>query len=307
MNADLLIALLVTVGLAGATMLLGWCYFRRCAIPRPPIGVITLGDVSLILVGIVAGPFIYLALPPGLAAGLLGLVLLGMLQLTLEPLAGSRRSWLAAALLTAVDLVAWLRFGPSSAPTVAANNVVLVIATVGIANLWAQSGLRARDAAVLAGALTIYDEVFTSQLTVMASLFGHLGALPFAPLGGWPVGDGGWLAVGAGDLLVMTVFPLVLGRAFGRGAALLAMALGFGTLAAMLMAVALGLVASTFPAMLGLGPVCVLQYLVWATVRGPERTTWQYRLAERVGAGATPVLLVRPGVQIAPSPAPGAP
>jgi hypothetical protein len=146
------------------------------------------------------------------------------------------------------------------------------------------------DLGVLATVLTLYDWVFTSQLSVMASLFGHLVALPFAPLagwpvgdGGWPVGDGGWLAIGAGDLLVATVFPLVLGRAFGRGAAWLAMALGLATLAAMLTVVAFGLVASTFPAMLGLGPVCVLQYLAWSKAHGSERTTRQFRLAERIG------------------------
>src|SRR5687767_4682672 len=165
-------------------MLLGSVYFRRCTIARPPIGVITLGDVWLILIGIVTVPLVYLALPPWVAAGLLGLVLLGMLQLTLEPVTGAGASWLLAAFLTTLDLVVWMWFGSSSAPTLAANNVVLLIATIGIANLWAQSGLRARDAAVLAAALTMYDELFTSQLPVMASLFSHLEALPFAPLAG---------------------------------------------------------------------------------------------------------------------------
>lgn len=291
MSVDLVAALLATLGLAGMAMLLGWAYFRRYAVARPPIGVITLGDVVVILVGIVSVPFLYLALPPWLAAGLLGLVLLGMLQLALEPVVGVRASWLAAAALTALDVATWRQFGSSTAPTFAVNNLVLGIATVGIANLWAQSGLRARDAAVLAGALTVYDVLFTSHFPVMTSLFGHLSALPFAPLGGWPLGhDGGWLAIGAGDLLIATVFPLVLGRAFGRPAAWLTMALGLGTLAALLTVVSLGLTAPTFPAMLGLGPVSVLQYLIWAKVRGPERTTWQYRQAEEPGR---PALLVR--------------
>ena len=284
MSADLAVALLVTLGLASATVLLGWGYFRRCTIPRPPIGVVTLGDVWLMLAGIVVVPLLYLALPAWLAAGLLGLVLLGMLQLTLEPVMGARASWLVSAALAVLDLVAWFRFGPSSAPTFAANNLVVGAATIGVANLWTQSGLRARDAAVLAGALTVYDVLFTSQLPVMASLFGHLGALPFAPLAGWPLGhDEVWLAIGAGDLLIATAFPLVLGRAFGQTAAWLAMALGLGTLTVLLTIVSLGLTASPFPAMLGLGPVCVLQYLAWARLRGPERTTWQYRLAEQPG------------------------
>ena len=65
---------------------------------------------------------------------------------------------------------------------------------VGIANLWAQSGMRARDAAILGGALTLYDLVATSYLPLMGELFERVAELPFAPIVGWTAGlDGSGL------------------------------------------------------------------------------------------------------------------
>jgi hypothetical protein len=40
--------------------------------------------------------------------------------------------------------------------------------------------------------------------------------------------------------------------------------------------------ATLFPVMVILGPLMVAQYLYWRRRHGPERTTRQYRLAERV-------------------------
>jgi hypothetical protein len=43
---------------------------------------------------------------------------------------------------------------------------------------------------------------------------------------------------------------------------------------------ALGWQPVTFPVMVVLGPLMVLQYLYWRHRCGQERTTWQYRQAE---------------------------
>jgi hypothetical protein len=51
---------------ATAAMLLGWLYFRRCALALPPIGVINLWDVVLTIGGIILVPYLYLTLPVGL-------------------------------------------------------------------------------------------------------------------------------------------------------------------------------------------------------------------------------------------------
>ncbi len=109
---------------------------------------------------------------------------------------------------------------------------------------------------VLGAALMIYDYLFTTMLGQKTLLFGHLAGLPFAPLIAWTTADGRWLALGLGDILLATVFPLVLRKAFGRGA---------GTLALALNLLALGLVilfptAQTFPVMVVLALLLIAQY-----------------------------------------------
>jgi hypothetical protein len=114
----------------------------------------------------------------------------------------------------------------------------------------------------------------------MNDLIDRLAGLPFAPQITWASGDNQWLGVGLGDLLLAAVFPIVMRKAFGRTAALLALLLGLVTLAAMLVLLDLRLVRVTLPAMVALGPLMVAQYLFWARRLGTERTTWQYQQAE---------------------------
>src|SRR5438270_7326187 len=122
----------------------------------------------------------------------------------------------------------------------------------------------------------VYDFVATSQLPLMGDLFARLDGLPFTPRLAWPVGGDGWLAIGLGDLLLATVFPLVMRKAFGRSAGLLAMVLGLGAIGALL---ALPL-ATIFPVMVVLGPLMLAQYVYWSRRYRVERTTWQYLQAE---------------------------
>ena len=275
----------VVLGHAAAAVLLGHAFFRRYRVPRPPVGVFDLGDVALLLGAVVLAPLLYLVLPRWAAAGLLGLGVLGALLAVLEPVLGAARApwgarlaWPAALAVLAADVAAALRPGaPAAAPAV--NNAVLVLAVVGVANLWAQSGLKARDAALLAGALALYDVVATAWLPLTDALLGRLAGLPFAPLVAWPGDPGGGLGVGLGDLLLATVCPLALRKAFGRRAGLTAAALAVATIAALLALLDLGLVRGTIPAMVALGPLTVAQYLLWR-YRGRERTTWEYLQAE---------------------------
>jgi hypothetical protein len=269
----------VVVSAAGA-VLLAWAYFRVYEVNRPPIGVINLRDVTLMIGAIVLVPYLYLAVPPWLAAALLGLGLLTILQVTFEPiLPGAWIAWAIALVLLGIDIGAALTWGAST-PLLLANNTVLLLAIVGAANLWAQSGMKARDAAVLGVALMVYDFVATSLLPLMNDLIDRLAGLPFAPLITWTSGTNEWLGVGLGDLLLAAVFPLVMRKAFGRAAGLLALGLGLATLVAMLALLDLRVVRVTVPAMVALGPLMVAQYLFWARRRGNERTTWQYQLAE---------------------------
>jgi hypothetical protein len=275
-------ALVAILGHAAAALLLSWMYFQRYPIAPPPIGVFNLRDVALIIGGIVLVPYLYLALPAWLVAGLLALGMASALYFMCEPvLRSSAAVWLATLALAGANLGVALAFGSASVPFFATNNLVLTLAVVGLTNLWAQSGMCARDVALLAVMLMIYDFIATWRLPLMTDLFRRLADLPFAPLLAWPAGGGLWLGVGIGDLLLAAVFPLVARKAFGRTAGLAALAIGLGCLVAVAALPTLGIVRMTFPVMIVLGPLIALQYVYWRRRSGPERTTWQYLLAER--------------------------
>lgn len=271
----------VVIAFASGGLAFAWWYFGQFRVSRPPIGVFNLRDVALMIGAIVLVPYLYLAVPPWLAATFLGLGMLTILQVTLEPiLPGPWLPWAVALSLLGADVGAALVFGAPSPPFQLANNTVLTIAVIGAANLWVQSGMKARDATVLGAALMVYDFVATSLLSLMNDLIDRLAGLPLAPLVMWAADGDQWLGVGLGDLLLAAVFPLVMRKAFGRSAGLLALGLGLATLMVMLALLDLRVVRVTVPAMVALGPLMVAQYVFWARRLGTERTTWQYLQAE---------------------------
>ncbi len=182
-------------------------------------------------------------------------------------------------MLLGSDVGANLHFGSRSTTFFLVNNTILVLATVGVANLWAQSGMKARDITVLAGVLAVYDLVATSLLPLTTDLFTRVASMPFAPLVAWGVG-GDQVSIGLGDLLLATTFPLVMRKAFGRSAGIAAMAITLGTIVALMALSALANVYVAVPAMTALGPLMVLQYGYWLRRRGYERTTWPYLQTE---------------------------
>jgi hypothetical protein len=279
------LAALVVLGFATAALLLGWVVFRRYELARPPIGVISLGDVAFMLAAVVVVPILYLTLPRWLVGGLLTLACLSALVTLAQ--AVLRRGWLAwaaALALLAADVASALLLGAAHPLFFAVNNTALVLLVVGVSTLWAQSGLRARDAAVLGGGLAAYDLVATSLLPLTDDLIARLAGLPLAPVVAWSVGDGRWLGLGLGDLLMVTVFPLVMRRAYGRPAGRVSILAGLSTITVLLGLGPLGLLPGTFPVMVLLGPLAVAQYGFWHRRLGPERTTWQYLRAEPVSA-----------------------
>lgn len=280
----MLAATIVVLVCASAAVLLSWLYFRRYAIVRPPLGVFNFSDVAEMLGSIVLIPYLDLALPLWIVAGLLVVGGLSTLYFTWEPILRSTWArWSAAFFLVGLDVAVWLWLGPASPWWYGVNNVCVALCAVGIANLWAQAGMRARDAAIFAGALAIYDLVFTSLLPLMGDLFTRLATLPLAPMVAWPVGgEGQWYAVGLGDLLLAASFPLVMRKAFGRSAGLGAVLIGLAATTILIVSPILGLYVELFPVMVVLGPLMVLQYTYWRRRCGRERTTWQYLLAEPV-------------------------
>ncbi len=261
-------------------VVLGMDYFRRYAMTRPPLGVMTLGDVAFMLVAIILVPYLYLHLPGWLVTALFAVGALGLLQLLFEPMLTLpwRRwlPWVLAASLIAADILLARQGGIDRLPYLALNNVVLILTVVAVTNVWAQSGLRARDLAILAAALALYDLIATSLLPLTNDLIARLAGLPFTPVLAWPLADGRWAGIGLGDLLFATVGPLVLRKAFGRTAGQVAIVAALGAVALVFLASIGGLLPGTFPVMVLLGPLLTAQYLVWIRVKGRERTTAEY-------------------------------
>lgn len=278
----------VILGYVAAAMLLSMFYFRRFTLSRPPLGVINLWDVALLLAAVVVVPYLYLGLPPSLVMALLALGMAALLYVVLEPIL--RRAaliLLATLLLAGADIVAAWRWGGDSMPFFLINNALLVMTVIGFSNLWAQGGMSASAVAILTGALTLYDFVFSEQLSLMRDLFQGLAVIPFAPIVAWPVAAGGdWLGLGLGDLIVATLVPLVLRKAYGRAAGAAAITINILAVALLLLLLVLG-VRVSFPVLVLLGPLTVLQYFFWQWRRGPERTTWQYLQAEPQGTPGT--------------------
>jgi hypothetical protein len=103
---------------------------------------------------------------------------------------------------------------------------------------------------------------------------------PYHPGLPFPADTIRWLGIGLGDLLLATVFPLVMRKAYGRRAGLTALGLGLGAIVVVMLRSWLGVDIPMFPVMVMLGPLMGLQYLYWRRRCGSERTTWQYRQAE---------------------------
>jgi hypothetical protein len=258
----------------------GWVYFRKYRPALPPIGVFTIRDVTVMCVIIVLIPYVYLALPLWAVTIFLGAGFLSALYFTLEPVL--RRPWatgLAAAALVGSDIAVALIHGVSNRQFQLINNAVLILVVMGATNLWAQSGMKARHVALLAACLTAYDAFATWHLSTMSDLVERLAGIPLAPVMAWG-SPGRYLAVGLGDLVIAAAFPLVMRKAFGRTAGLVALVAGLLVIGAILTALVTGVIKGNIPAMVALGPIALLQYGWWLRRRGKERTTWEYLHAE---------------------------
>jgi hypothetical protein len=271
------IAILTMLAFVLAAMGLSWLYFGRYPVNRPPIGVINLYDMLILMGGIVIMPYLYLWVPPWLVVGLLALGALSLLSLLWEPVLGAPWAvWGVTLVLVAADIVAGYGWTTRSPSYLLINNLVMVLIVVAITNLWAQSGMKARDAALLAAALIVYDGVSTAILPLMGDLFQRMMRLPLGTQMAWPVGEAGLAAIGLGDVLLAALFPLVMRKAFGLRAGGLALLCSVGVLVGLPFLPLTGI----FPVMVALGPVMLGQYLAWRALRGGERTTWQYRQKE---------------------------
>lgn len=266
----------VVVGSVACALGGSWLYFRRYQLSRVPVGVMNLTDIAVMMVAIIALPFLYLILPVWLVAAFLLLSALSVLYASLQPILHARWAvWLVTLSLLLSDSVTVFLVGTKQNTFFAINNVILILLAVGIANLWAQSGVKARDLVALGLLLALYDFVATAQSPLMTSLLDRLSNLPLAPIFAWN-SDGATLTLGLGDVLLASVFPLAMRKAYGRTAGLIALVLALAAIGALLAFPS----RQGFPVIVILAPLMAAQFLYWSRRRGQERTTRQYLLEE---------------------------
>jgi hypothetical protein len=188
----------------------------------------------------------------------------------------------AAVVVTEVGTAA--ATGDRSNALLLVNGAVLAAVVVGTASLIAKWGIRAREVAVLAGALAIYDVFARSHLTLIDDLVERASGRPFVPLFAWWHGSEHPVVSGA-DLLVAAMFPLAARKAFGKTAGLIALITSLAAIALVLALVHENVVRA-WPPVVALGPLVVAQYFWWVYRRGRERTTWEYLHRESVAASA---------------------
>ena len=270
-------ALTTVIGCEAAAIVGSLLFFRRARVDAPAIGVFGCDDAIAVGVFVAVMPFVYLALPYWLVASLFALGGASLLQLAFAAALPHSVVWPLVTGLTAIDATL-ARLGSDNAAFLGLNDCLLIVIVIGLANLWAQSGMRVRDAVVLAGGVAAYDYVATLKAPLTIDLMDRLAGVAFAPRVAFTAHGTIILSVGLGDLMFASVFPLLLRRAYGRRAAFAAAATSFGALAAMTASASMGL-AHVLPAMVAIWPLMLIQY-TWLRRHGPERTTGAYLAAE---------------------------
>jgi hypothetical protein len=251
-------------------------YLYRVRMPRPPVGRFTPGDIAIMSVMLIVLPAAYLRLPAAAVSAVFGVVLFTAAQATLAPLVGGLRAAGITALPVAAEIAA--RLTGHAHLMLVVNNGLIIVAVVGVVNMWAQTGMSAAHVAALATVLTCYDVGATWLGALTQQFLAKVAAEPFLPMlavvGGQNPGG-----FGLGDCLVLAMWPVVLIKAFGKRPAWLGAVIGLTV--AVLIEFAfhdhwVGFYA-IIPTMSIVGPLIIIQYAVWRRRLGRERTTAQWR------------------------------
>jgi hypothetical protein len=267
----------IVLALLAIALVLAILYFLHVSLPRPPVGYYDLRDVMIMMAVVVILPLLYLRLPDAIITALLAAPFLAVVQFSLAPLVPRPFPLLVAVGVVALDIVLSMS-GPETVGRTAftvVNGALVLIAAIGVANLYVQNGMHARTVAVFAVALAVYDVIASVLFPTMVEFFFRLQSLPLAPIASWGEGEA-TAAIGLGDVIALVLWPLAALKAFGRIPAWVAAILGLSAVTGIFAAMSGSLVDQGLPAMVVLGPLIGLQYAFWRQ-RGAERTIADYR------------------------------
>ena len=289
-------------------------YLRHVRLERPPIGAFNARDLTVLAVFIVALPVLYLVVPAGVLTGFLVLTFMSALMIGLRPLVSTRVLWVAIPVLLIANLLVTRsmdEIGGGLQVYWLLTSLVVMIAAVGIGNLYVQGGLGLRHIAWFTLFLAAYDIFFTNVVALTPELAISLQGRPLDPSVGFAA-NGYNANVGLGDMLVFCMYAAAAYKGFGRRGALVALLVivVFGavgpSVTPLLVPGLFGTTAAAFvPVMTIFGPAAFAAYL-WLSRTTPERSgvQWIGEQAARM-ARAVPARPPRGGLAV-PSAALGA-
>jgi hypothetical protein len=297
-----LFQLCVTIVGAMSASLGALFYLRRVRLERPAIGRFNGRDVVFLFAFLVLLPALYLLLPQWALTSVLALTFVAALSIGYRPVLAPAPLWLGIGVLIGADL--WM--GQRMINNVgnwqfvwAENSVVVLLAAIAVANLYVQGGMQLRHVAWFAGALAVYDAIFTLVFPVSNELIREFVNHPLFPAVGMRIGFDEAI-VGLGDLLVYAGFTIAAYKAYGRPALRLALALVlvFGAVMPTLSGLLINYVDArldvVIPAQTWFGPAALVGY-GWLRRRyGRERTMKEFLASIDAGRREPPVTATVP-------------
>lgn len=277
-------------------------YLRRVRLERPAIGRFNGRDVMILFAFLVLLPGFYLLLPQWALTSVLVLTFAAALSIGFRPVLAPTPLWLGIGVLIGADL--WM--GQRMINNVfnwqfvwAENSLIVLLAAIAVANLYVQGGMQVRHVAWFAGALAVYDSIFTLVFPVSNSLIREFVNHPLFPAMGMRIGFDESI-VGLGDLLVFAGFTIAAYKAYGRPGLRLALplVLVFGivlpTLSGLLINYVDARLDVVIPVQTWFGPAAVIGYLWLRRRYGRERTMKEYLASIDAGRRELPATAVIP-------------
>ncbi|HET7487498.1 MAG TPA: hypothetical protein VFJ85_06170 [Acidimicrobiales bacterium] len=288
MNQTVFQALVVCTG-ALATAALAVAYFRRVRLERPAVGTFNSRDLTILFAFIVVLPAFYLVLPGVVLTGFLVLTFWSAMSIALRPVLAARwRRPLVPALIAADIAVTYTLLGTAHGLVLywVLTDAAVLVAAVGVSNLYVQGGLTLRPVAMFALALAAYDAFFSLVVPLTPALAQAFEGRPLNASIGFAY-HGYTANIGLGDLLLYGMFAAAAAKGFGRRGVVVALAtVGlFGALAPSLAPLVtshfdLGGAGFVVPAQVFFGPAAVAAA---AWLRSSERRLPAPPVALRLG------------------------
>lgn len=275
-------------------------YFQRIRLERPALGSFNGRDIVVVFVFIVLLPFLYLFLPSVVLTSVLVITFSSAMYMGLRPLIRPLYLWPLIIVLLVVNIVVTeTMLGTRSGWQLywVITNTIVLLAVVGVSNLYIQGGMRLRHVAWFAFILGFYDGIFAFAIPILGKLADRFEGQPLDPSIGFAMGPYN-ANIGIGDLLVYCLFIVAAYKGFGKRGVIASFII-VSIFGALMPATAPLVIAATIrsgigivvPAQIFFGPAAMITYLLLRR-QAPERSMAAWFSAQ-AAAGHEPIRTTR--------------